>query len=90
MGQIKRELARCQTCLGDALRDPRSASLTIHELLIAQWRWGPIKARQTLRAAGVRENLRVRNLTDHQRAVIEACARASQPRRNRLVGRKVP
>lgn len=56
--------------VAEALDDPRSGSLTILRLLMAQHRWGRDRAVRLLSRCAIPENKRVRDMTDRQRRIV--------------------
>lgn len=71
---VKREVARGELSMVQALTDPRSGHLTVYHLLIAQRRWGRERTVKTLTRLEIRERKRVRDLTDRQRQILaDAC-----------------
>jgi hypothetical protein len=69
--RLKREIARGTLSLTDALGDPRAEVVVVAVLLGCRRGWGQVKVRKALRAAGVSPTLRVRELTNRQRKVLE-------------------
>lgn len=73
---VKREIAAGVLSVGDALLDPRATSVTLFDLLRAQWRWGPDRSRRTLGRLDLHPRKRVGDLTDRQRELIAGvCSR---------------
>ena len=73
---LKKELGRREITFAMALNDPRAQPMEIRALLVAQRRWGPIKAQTLLRRLMISEHRRVRDLTSRQRyMLLEAVGR---------------
>jgi hypothetical protein len=69
--RLKHEIASGSLSLTDALDDPRAQVVVVAVLLGCRRGWGRVKVRKALRAAGVSPTLRVRELTNRQRKVLE-------------------
>lgn len=65
--EVRRSVEAGELDLAGALADSRAGSLPVRRLLVAQQGCGPVRAGALLRAAGVGESRRVRELTDRQR-----------------------
>ncbi len=63
---LKRELKAGRTTFPRALVDVRAETMTVFDLLVAQRRWGRVKALKVLGAVPLREDKRVGTLTEHQ------------------------
>lgn len=70
--EIKRELRAGQIELGEALDDPRAASLTVTTALLTQHRIGLQKAGTIINRLMMSPNRRVSQLTAHQKAQLAA------------------
>lgn len=69
---VRAQVADGTMSIQDALVDPRSGVSKVRLLLGAQRRWGAVKARCALAAAGIGPDCRVRDLTDRQRNALLA------------------
>lgn len=74
---VRAELAAGQVTVAQALEDPRSGSLSVHDLLCSPPKWGPARAEMVLRPQrmGVAGEMiwplrRVRELTERERRLI--------------------
>lgn len=75
---VKRDMRSGSVSAADALDLPCVQSMRVLDLLAAQYRWGPARARQVLRRAMCSDALLVGALTDRQRAELrEACELAA-------------
>jgi len=63
---LKRQLAQGELSLAAALRHPMAQGMRVWDVLCAQRRWGPYKAREAMKAAGVLESRRCEHLRSSQ------------------------
>ena len=72
--RVKRALKAGRITLAQALDRDAVQSMRVMDLLACQHRWGPVRARKLLRAAGCSERLLVEQLTERQRELIGGAA----------------
>jgi hypothetical protein len=73
--RLARPVVKADLCAGHitfaaALEHPATQSMTIFDLLTAQFRWGRTRAVKLLGRLVIGENRQVRDLTAHQRELI--------------------
>lgn len=72
--ESKREIYEGHLSLADALEMEHMQSMTVFELLKAQWRWGDTRAHKTLCHLGMSETQRVDSLAGpRKQRLLEAC-----------------
>ena len=71
---LKRDIRTGLVTLAEAFEHPDVGSMPALNLLKAQWRWGDMRARRTMRYLMMSEGRAVCSLTDRQkRALVQAC-----------------
>ena len=80
--ELRAELTAGEVHPAEAVHDPRAATMTVLGLLMAQHQWGRARAlrflaelHDTPEIVAVRENKRIRDLSDRQRAFLTAALR---------------
>jgi hypothetical protein len=77
--ELLREVRSGVLPIADAVYDERAGCITILRLLASQHRWGRARALKVLRNVPVTETVRVRDLTDRQRAAVARIVSAPGP-----------
>jgi hypothetical protein len=70
--RTKREIAAGELSIAEALSRDCCISMLVSDLLEAQWKWGPHKARKALWRAELNPYVSVGNLTERQRSALVA------------------
>lgn len=69
--EVRSEILAGTLSVAEALCDERAQAMAVFDLLKAQYRWGEARARGIVRAFHMTEWLKVRDLTDRQRHMLE-------------------
>ena len=70
--ELKRSIARGDTDVAEVVRRCpwETTSMTIAELLVSQWHWGPFRVREFLMSLAISENKQLGTFTERQRRLV--------------------